>query len=217
MLIIANNITTRNPQVASVFKERVTGGDENDDVSCPGIIDIAESCLSAGADILEINLQQRYDRPEIMEFAIKAIQGVTDHQLCLSSDNASTLEAGLKICKRPPIVNYVAMDTQRLQEILPLAAKYQTGIILLVSDPSLSADARQMLEKAAVLVGAANGMGISNKNIFLDPGLYHVTKEPGQRHMVEVFDFLQAVQGAFEPDVQTTAWLANSSAGAPPR
>jgi 5-methyltetrahydrofolate corrinoid/iron sulfur protein methyltransferase len=217
MLIIANNITTRNPQVASVLKQRVTGGEGNEAASCPGIVDIAESCLSAGADILEINLQQHYDRPETMEFAVKAVQGVTDHQLCLSSDSAATLEAGLKICKRPPIVNYVAMDTQRLQEILPLAARYRAGIILLVSDPSRPADARQMLEKAAVLVGAANGMGIPNENIFLDPGIYHVTKEPGQRHMVEVFDFLQAVSGAFETAVQTTVWLANSSAGAPSR
>jgi 5-methyltetrahydrofolate corrinoid/iron sulfur protein methyltransferase len=217
MLIIANNISTRNPQVASVFKQRVTGGEGNKAASCPGIIDIAESCLRAGADILEINLQQHYDRPEMMEFAIKAVQEVTDHRLCLSSDNAATLEAGLKMCRRPPIVNYVAVDTQRLQEILPLAAKYQAGIILLVSDPSQPADARQMLEKAEVLVGAANGTGIPNENIFLDPGIYHVTKEPGQRHMVEVFDFLQAIPGAFEPDVQTTVWLANSSAGAPPR
>lgn len=217
MLIIANNITTRNPQVASVFKQRVSGGEGNEAASCPGIIDIAESCLSAGADILEINLQQRYDQPETMEFAIKAVQGVTDCQLCLSSDSAATLEAGLKTCKRPPIINYVAMDTQRLQDILPLAARYGAGIILLASDPAQPADARQMLEKAAVLVGAANGMGIPNENIFLDPGIYHVTKEPGQRHMVDVLDFLQAVPDAFEPAVKTTVWLANSSAGAPAR
>jgi 5-methyltetrahydrofolate corrinoid/iron sulfur protein methyltransferase len=217
MLIIANNLTTRNPQVASVLKERVTGGKRSEAAACPGIVDIAESCLNAGADVLEINLQQHFDSPETMEFAIKVVQEVKDCQLCLSSNSAATLEAGLKICQRPPIINYIAMDTQRLQDILPLAARYRAGIILLVSDPSRPADARQMLEKAAVLVGAANGKGIPNENIFLDPGIYHITREPGQRHMVDVFDFLQAVPDAFEPAVQTTVWLTNSSAGAAAR
>jgi cobalamin-dependent methionine synthase I len=72
-----------------------------------------------------------------------------------------------------------------------------------------------MLEKAAVLVGAANNVGIPNGRIFLDPGIFHITKEPGQYHLLEVMDFLRNVTEIFDPPVKTTCWLGNSSAGAP--
>jgi 5-methyltetrahydrofolate corrinoid/iron sulfur protein methyltransferase len=215
MLIIANNITTRNPRIARIFQERIE--DNMEPENCPGLRDVAESCVRAGANVLEINLQQHYDRPEMMEFGVKALQHVADRQLCLSSDIAATLEAGLKICRRPPIINFVAINASRLQEILPLAARYGTELVLLISDPASPDDARQMLEKAAILVGAANSSGIPNDRIILDPGIFHVTKEPGQRHLVEVIEVLRAVPETFEPPVRTTCWLSNSSAGAPAR
>jgi 5-methyltetrahydrofolate corrinoid/iron sulfur protein methyltransferase len=150
-----------------------------------------------------------------MEFAVKAIQQVTQKQLCLSIHNASTLEAGLKSCQLPPIVNYVTMDMNVLKEILPLAVKYKTELVLLISDPSRPADAREMLEKAAVLVGAANGEGIPHERILLDPGVFHVTAEQGQKHLVDVMELLLALPETFDPPVRSTCWLSNSSAGAP--
>ncbi|MDO8568886.1 MAG: hypothetical protein Q7R57_09270 [Dehalococcoidales bacterium] len=50
-------------------------------------------------------------------------------------------------------------------------------VVLLTSDPAAPTDAREMLEKAAVLVGAANEVGIPNENLFLDPGLIHITHD----------------------------------------
>jgi cobalamin-dependent methionine synthase I len=74
-----------------------------------------------------------------------------------------------------------------------------------------------MLEKAAILVGAVNGAGIPNKRITLDPGIFHITVEQGQRHLVDVVELLRAVPETFEPAVDVTCWLGNSSAGAPAR
>jgi len=167
--------------------------------------------------LLEVNLQQHYDKPEIMEFVLNAIQEVTERKLCLSSNNLATLEAGLKTCKRPPVINYASLNTPLLQEVLPLASKYGASVILLISDPAVPRDARQMLAKAAVLVGVANEAGIPNERIILDPGIYHITGEPGQRHMADIIELLQTIPGVFEPSVGTTVWLANSSAGAPAR
>lgn len=100
---------------------------------------------------------------------------------------------------------------------MTLAAKYGTEVVLLVSEPVMPGDARQMLGRAAVLAGAANNAGISNDRIILDPGIFHVTKEPGQRHLVEVMEFLRGIPAAVEPVVRTTCWIGNSSTGAPPR
>jgi 5-methyltetrahydrofolate corrinoid/iron sulfur protein methyltransferase len=214
MQTIANNITSRAARVARLFKGEETGNPEEKKSARLEIQDIASSCVKAGADILEINLQQHYDRPEAMEFAVSSVQEVSDRQLCLSSGSPPTLEAGLKLCRQPPIVNFVTIDQAQLQEILPLVSRYQASVILLVSDPAQAADARQMLERAAILVGAANQMGIPNNRIWIDPGIFHITFDQGQRHLAEVLDVVETIPAAFSPPIKSTCWIGNSSSGA---
>jgi 5-methyltetrahydrofolate corrinoid/iron sulfur protein methyltransferase len=178
---------------------------------------LAEQCVAAGANAIEINTQQHYDQPEAMEFAVKVAQQACDLQLCLSSNNTETLEAGLRACKRPPIVNYISVDEARLKDVLPTTARHGADVVLLVSDPASPTDAREMLQKTAILVGAANGAGIPNDRILVDPGLIHVTNENGQRHLAEVIEFLRNLPEAVDPEVRSTCWLASSSTGAPRR
>src|SRR3989304_2354745 len=137
MKVIANNISTRNRSITEALRARAA---ETVNPKIAGRIsqerakvlqDMAKRCLAAGADILEVNLQQRYDQPEVMRFAVDKIQEVVDVQLCLSSNKAETLEAGLQICRRPPLVNYVSLEEEKLTRILPLVARYNAEVILL--------------------------------------------------------------------------------------
>ncbi len=152
-----------------------------------------------------------------MEFAVETVQDVAGCQLCLSSNSADTLEAGLRACNRPPIVNYISLDSKRLEETLPLAARYGAEVILLISDPLAPSSVEDALKSAAVLVGAANESGISNDRIIIDPGVLHVTSEAGQRHAKTLSELLPALAEAFDPPLRTTCWINNVSAGAPRR
>jgi hypothetical protein len=108
MLAIANNITTRNRKIAEALRPRPAesvsqrAGDRIKKERAEFLRRLAGQCVAAGADILDINLQQRYDKPEVMEFVIEVVQEIVSCQLCLSSNSADTLEAGLRACKRPP-------------------------------------------------------------------------------------------------------------------
>ncbi len=215
MFVIANNITTRDNAVNQIFRQAKAGGWVSNQQAIIRLQGLTEQCITAGADALEINVQQYHDLPEAMEFAVSAVQQATDLQLCLSTNNAQVIEAGLRICKRPPLVNYISIDEARLRNMLPLIANHGAGVVLLVSDPTAPTDAREMLQKAAILVGAVNEVGIPNDDILIDPGLIHITSDGGQRHLVEVMEFLHALPDATEPAVRSTCWLANSSAGAP--
>ncbi len=217
MLVIANNITTRSAKVNRVFQQLKTTAWSPEQPPAMMLKELAERCIAAGADVLDINIQQHYDRPEAMEFAVKAVQEVTDHQLCLSTANAEALEAGLRACRRFPLVNYISIDKVRLQKMLPLVAKHGAEVLLLITDPTMPADAEEMLKKSAILVGAANEMGIPNDRILIDPGLFHISSDMGQRHLVEVMEFLRALPEVFEPPVRTSCWIDNASAGAPTR
>ncbi len=217
MLVIANNITTRGSTVNQIFRQARAGGWTSNQPAIIRVQELAEQCVVAGADVLEINIQQYHDLPDAMEFAVNAVQQATDLQLCLSTNNAQAVEVGLRVCKRPPLVNYISIDENRLRNMLPLIANHGAGVVLLVSDPTAPTDAREMLQKAAILIGAVNEVGIPNDDILIDPGLIHITSVGGQRHLVEVMEFLRALPDATEPAVKSTCWLANSSAGAPRR
>ena len=215
MLVIANNITTRNNAVNQIFRQAKAGGWVSNQQAIIRLQDLTEQCITAGANALEINIQQYHDLPEAMKFAVNAVQQATALQLCLSTNSAEALEAGLRACKRPPLVNYISIDEPRLREMLPLIANHGAGVVLLVSDPAAPTDAREMVQKAAIMVGAANEMGIPNDSIFIDPGLIHITSTVGQRHLIEVMEFLRALPDATEQPVKSTCWLGNISAGAP--
>ncbi|OGO38323.1 MAG: hypothetical protein A2147_02705 [Chloroflexi bacterium RBG_16_57_8] len=217
MFLIASNLTTRDTKVEQAMRYAKVAEWEVNSQPAESLKELTERCATAGANAIEINTQQHYDLPEAMAFAVNVVQQQCDLQLCLSSNNAETLEAGLRACKRPPLVNYVSVDEARLKEALPAAARHNAGVIFLVSDPSSPTDAREMLQKAAILVGAANAAGISNDRILVDPGLIHVTSALGQRHLVEVVEFMRNLPDATDPEVRSTCWLANSSTGAPRR
>ena len=223
MLAIANNITTRNRKVSEALKLRPAesisqkAADRVKKERIDFLQELASDCIKAGADTLDINLQQQYDEPEIMKFAIETVQGAVDCQLCLSSNRADTLEAGLRACKRPPIVNYVSLDKEKLEEILPLIARYKAEVILSVIGSMALNGTEDILKSAAVLVGAANESGISNKRIIIDPGALHVTSDVGQRHTKTLLELLPALSEVFDPPIRTTCWINNVSAGAPRR
>jgi cobalamin-dependent methionine synthase I len=217
MYIFANNITTRDEKVERIFRQAKGLGWDTASEPAKTLRGLVEQCLADGANALEINTQQHYDRPEAMEFAVNVASQVADLPLCLSTNNSDALMVGLWACKKPPVVNYVSLDETRLRETLPFIAKHNASVVLLVSDPAEPADASEMLQKTAVLVGAANEAGIPNGDIFVDPGLIHVTGDVGQRHLVEVMEFLRDLPEAVDPPIKSTCWLGNSSAGAPRR
>lgn len=215
MFLIASNITTRDPKLARVFKQAKSDGWNVQGQAARSITEIAQEVVKSGADAIEIDVQQHTDDPQTMKFAVEAVQNATDVQLCLSSNKAEVIEAGLKVSKHPPIVNYVSIEESRLRLVLPAAVSSGGSLVLLVSDPSAPTDAREMLQKAAILVGAANSEGIPNDRLFVDPGVIHVTSELGQRHASEVLEFLRELPDVVDPAVRSTCWLTSASSGAP--
>ncbi|MFW6125743.1 MAG: dihydropteroate synthase [Chloroflexota bacterium] len=215
MFVIASNISTRQPNVASLADQLKQSGWDLDGNAAALLQKMAEQCVNTGADALEINTLHHMDEPEAMEAMVKIVQRATDRQLCLSTNHVETLKAGLDACKASPIVNYLSMEERRLQQMLPLAAERSAEVVLLVSEPETPRAAQDMLHTAAVLVGAAAESGISDGRLLVDPGLIHITRSIGQQHLVEVKKFLRSLPDVFEPPVRSTCWLANASAGAP--
>lgn len=75
MLTISNNISARNPKVRQVLWRLKRGIWRHHQAPETILKELADRCTAAGADVLEINIQQYYDRPETMGFAVNTVQG----------------------------------------------------------------------------------------------------------------------------------------------
>lgn len=214
MFAIANNITTRDPQVNLIFSELKASGWDINGRPAKALSELVINCVAAGAKAIEINTQQHFDSADAMECVVNIVQRAADVKLCLSTNNAEVMEAGIHACKKPPIINFVSVDIDKLRDILPMAVVHNAEVVFLVSDPAAPADARDMMGRTAVLLGVAKSAGIPDGNILVDPGLIHVTSEIGQKHMVETIQFLKSLD-TLESSVRSTCWLSNASAGAP--
>jgi cobalamin-dependent methionine synthase I len=217
MLTIANNITTRKAKVSWAIRRQKRGIWKPHQEPTKVLGELANQCSAAGVDVIEINTQQHYDLPEVMEFVVTTVQKATDRRLCLSTNRPETLEAGLKACIRPPIVNYLSIDEMRLKKMLPVIAQHDAGVVLLLAEAAAPPDAQEMMKKAAILVGACNEKGISNERLLIDIGIFHITSDAGQYHLMQVMEFLRNLPKALDPPVRSTCWVGNASAGAPRR
>ncbi|MBI4294827.1 MAG: dihydropteroate synthase [Chloroflexi bacterium] len=224
MLTIARNIDFRSRDLAALFRRRPAEDASHkktldlEEKRSHIIQDMARLCRAAGADVLEIGLApRRKDAAEIMALAVSTVQQANNGQICLSTQEPEALEAGIRLCRRPPIVNYVSMDTQVLQEILPLAARHHAEVVIFPCEGQAPTDAADFFRKAAVLVGAANEAGISNDRLFIDLGVIHINSDLGQHHAQTMVEILLNLPEAFDPPLRSTCFINNISAGTPRR
>ena len=204
MRAIAENINVMSKSIGAAMQER----------NPEPVQKLAQDCAAAGADLLDINLgPARKGGPELMEWMVSTIQEVTDLQLCLDTSNHEAMEAGIKVCNRPPLLNSFSAQPDKMENILPLAAKYDCEIIGLTMSTHIPKDANERLGIAYELVMAANEMGIPNSRIWIDPIVMPIGV--AQDHAGPVMDVVRGLAELFEEPVQTTCGLSNVSNGAP--
>jgi cobalamin-dependent methionine synthase I len=206
MKAIAENINVMNKSIGDAMQNRVA----------EPIQQLAKDCTDAGADLLDINLgPARKGGPELMEWVIQTVQEASDLQLCLDTSNHEAMEAGIKVCKKTPLLNSFSAQPDKMENILPLAAKYDCEIIGLTMSTHIPIDADERIAIAYELVAAANALGIPNSRIWIDPIILPIGVEVGQAHAVAVQNVLKSFPELFEEPVQSTCGLSNTSNGAP--
>jgi len=206
MKAIAENINVMNKSIGDAMQNRVA----------EPIQQLAKDCTEAGADLLDINLgPARKGGPELMEWIVQTVQEASDLQLCLDTSNHEAMEAGIKVCKQPPLLNSFSAQPDKMENILPLAAKYDCEIIGLTMSTHIPIDADERIAIAYELVAAANAMGIPNSRIWIDPIILPIGVEVGQAHAVAVQNVLKSFPELFGEPVQSTCGLSNTSNGAP--
>jgi len=122
------------------------------------------------ADLLDVNVSvPEVNEPVLMHSAVNIIQAVSDLPLCIDSPNHIALETGLKSFCGKALINSVNGKKESLDRILPLAKKYGAAVIALTLDErGVPNTAEERLRIAEKIVRAAQELGISKEQIFVD-------------------------------------------------
>jgi 5-methyltetrahydrofolate--homocysteine methyltransferase len=154
-----------NPTGRKVFSEELRGGDLS------RVREDAIAQVEAGADMLDVNAGiPLVDEPELLKQMLAVVQETTDVPICIDSSVISALEAGLSVYEGKALVNSVTGEDERLEEILPLVARYGAAVIGLANDETgIPETPQQRLDIARKIVSAAGDFGIPPEDVVIDP------------------------------------------------
>jgi 5-methyltetrahydrofolate corrinoid/iron sulfur protein methyltransferase len=204
MILVAESLNIMSQTIGPAIRERNAGP----------VQEIAKAQAARGADYLDINIgPARKNGDEMMEWVVNTVQEVTDLPLSLDTTNPVAMEAGLKACSKPALINSISLQPDRLESELPLVPKYNADMIgLLWGVDGMPRDANERCMHAVDIVYRASELGIDPENIWIDPIASPVSVEINQvKACVEFMTMLADVA----PGCKSIVGLSNVSNGTP--
>ena len=170
---------------------------------------------SDGAAILDINMGMNgIDELQMMKKVIYEVSSTVDCPLCIDSSHVDVIEEALKIYPGRALINSISLETEKMEKLLPVAAKYGAMFILLpLSDAGLP---QNIAEKKAIIneiYDKALALGMSHADIVVD-GLV-ATIGANANAAVECFETIDYCKN--EKKLPTICGLSNISFGLPER
>lgn len=204
MILIGENIHVISMAVSQALRER----------NPKPIQDLAIAQAKAGVGYIDLNLGPvRRNPEERMQWLVNTVQEVTDLPLSLDTMNPVAMEAGLKICKRRPLLNSASGRTDSKEQMLPLAKRYSTDVVISVlTDRGCPPDVDSRVDSIMETVAYANELGIPNEDIWVDPIILPISSV--QEQVVEALELMKILSDLL-PGVKSTVGLSNVSNGTP--
>lgn len=203
MIIIGERINGMFKDIAKAVKDR--------DPSA--VHEWARKQEEAGAHYLDINVGPgSTEVVEAMKWLVEKTQEVSDLPLALDSTKYDAIEEGLKLCKRPAMINSVPAEAAKMERVFSMAAEYDSEVIALaMNEEGIPKDAESRIALAMELVATADAFGVSPDRLYIDPLV--LPCNVAQDHGKEVFETLRQIKMLSDPPPKTTVGLSNISQG----
>jgi len=168
-----------------------------------------------GMDYIDINLgPAKKDGHELMPWVVEMVQEVVDDvPLALDTSNIDAIEAAIKVCKLPPLINSIMVRPERYERMVPIVAENDCDFIALMWGPDgLPRDENERAALAVELLYFANEAGIPNEKIWVDGIVTPVNIQ--QPQLISLMEFQGMLQD-IAPGCKSTCGLSNISNGPP--
>jgi 5-methyltetrahydrofolate--homocysteine methyltransferase len=161
---------TRRKKLVSTLQERNFGY----------VLELAESQIKAGADVLDINVGfPGVDDVKLLPETVLAIRDKFDIPLCLDSPNPKAIEAALKVAGGKCLINSVNGEEKSMNALLHIAKEYGAAIIgLTMDDNGITHDPGKRLAIAEKILERAIKAGIRQEDVIIDPLAMAVSADP---------------------------------------
>ena len=145
------------------------------------VLELAESQIKAGADVLDVNVGfPGVDDVKLLPATVLAIRGKYDIPLCLDSPNPKAIEAALKVAGPGCLINSVNGEEKSLNALLHIAKEYEAAIIgLTMDDDGIAQNAQKRLEIAMKILDRALKAGMKESDLVIDPLAMAVSADSG--------------------------------------
>ena len=211
MILVGENLNIMVTKIGRAMKER----------NPKPIQELALAEAQAGVDYIDINLgPARKGGEELMEWMVDIVQEVVDLPLYLDTTNVNAIEAGLKAYKNKQgkaVINSIMCRPERMEAQIPVAAKYDAGMVALLWGPEgMPRDAAERGILATEILQKAVEAGVAGEDIWVDPIITPVNVQ--QNQLVECNQFmseLDMIAEVLAPGCKSTCGVSNVSNGAP--
>jgi len=203
MYKIGENIHIISPKVKQALKDR--------DGSF--FVKLAQKQKEAGADAIDLNIGPRKkDGPEVVDWLLDCMQeAVPGMTISFDTTNLAAIETGLKRVGTNAIVNSTSAEEERLNNVPPLAAKYDAKLIALCLEKSgipVSADARITIAMEK-LIPRTIEVGLPMENLLVDPLI--LTVSGMQEYVPHAIETIRMLKMLMDPPPMTVVGLSNVS------
>lgn len=168
-----------------------------------------------GAAILDINMGMNgIDELEMMKKVIYEVSSTVDCPLCIDSSHVDVIEEALKIYPGRALINSISLEKEKMEKLLPIAAKYGAMFILLpLSDAGLPESIDEKKEIICKIYDKAMELGMAHEDIVVD-GLV-ATIGANANAALECYETIDYCMN--EKKLPTICGLSNISFGLPER
>lgn len=203
MIIIGERINGMFKDIARAIKDRDPGP----------VREWAQKQEENGSHYLDINVGPSSPEPvEAMKWLVEIAQEASDLPLCLDSTKYDAIEAGLKVCNKPAMINSVPAEAAKMDRVFTMAAEYDAEVICLaMNEEGIPKDADSRVALSAELVANADAYGISADRLYIDPLV--LPCNVAQDHGPEVLRTLREIKLISDPAPKTVVGLSNVSQG----
>ena len=197
-----------NPTGKKAFQAELLSGDLG------RVLTFAEEQTAAGAELLDVNLGLGgIDEAALIRQAVAMLSPATRAPLVIDTVKPEAMEMALRLYPGRALVNSVSGERSRIEEILPIAAKYGAVIIALpVGDgfiPELPAERMRIVED---ILDAAKRHGMGPEDLLVDGLAMTVSADADAGRAA-----LETIRLCEEEGLMTILGLSNVSFGMPER
>ncbi len=206
--------------ITVAIQSAMSGQEPESDEGMKYLYSLAQRQINAGADFLDLNVDEISVKPEeqqiAMQWIVKTIQPISSVPLSIDSSSIDTLKIGLETSSNHQ--GRVLLNSASLERLdaLDLVKQHDTQVIVTAAgEAGMPQNADERVANASRMVENTLSKGISIEDIFIDPLVFPISVDAEFGN--HCLDAIRLLRQRYGNEIHITGGFSNVSFGLPSR